>query len=164
MVQWLRTHLPVQGTPVWSLIWEDSTCHGATKPTATESTCLESVLLLKRSHSNEMPAYHNQRKPYLQQRWPSAAKNKIFWKLSAEYLASPLTYWVTLEMILTYANIWQPLLYTDRVGVRKPPKTGSTLATVSLNNISRKSASQEFRKMSCPSPQRCFWLWDPQGF
>ena len=31
VVQWSRIHLPVQGTGVRSLGWEDSTCHGATK-------------------------------------------------------------------------------------------------------------------------------------
>ena len=31
-VQWLRIHLPMQGTMVQSLIWEDPTCHMATKP------------------------------------------------------------------------------------------------------------------------------------
>ena len=32
VVQWLRFHLPMQGTGVQSLVWEDSTCSGATKP------------------------------------------------------------------------------------------------------------------------------------
>ena len=32
VVQWWRIHLPVQGTWVWSLVWEDPTCYGATKP------------------------------------------------------------------------------------------------------------------------------------
>ena len=32
VVQWLRILLPVQGTWVPSLVWEDSTCQGATKP------------------------------------------------------------------------------------------------------------------------------------
>ena len=32
VVQWLRIHLPVQGTRVQSLIREDPTCCGATKP------------------------------------------------------------------------------------------------------------------------------------
>ena len=32
VVQWLRTHLPVQETWVRSLVWEDPTCRGATKP------------------------------------------------------------------------------------------------------------------------------------
>ena len=31
VVQWLRTHLPIQGTRVWSLVWEYPTCQGATK-------------------------------------------------------------------------------------------------------------------------------------
>ena len=32
VVQWLRIRLPVQGTRVWALVWEDPTCRGATKP------------------------------------------------------------------------------------------------------------------------------------
>ena len=32
VVQWLRIHLPMQGTWVWALVWEDPTCCGATKP------------------------------------------------------------------------------------------------------------------------------------
>ena len=32
VVQWLRIHLPMQGTQVRSLVQEDLTCHGATKP------------------------------------------------------------------------------------------------------------------------------------
>ena len=31
MVQWMGIHLPIQGTQVQSLVWEDSTCVGATK-------------------------------------------------------------------------------------------------------------------------------------
>ena len=31
VVQWLRIHLPMQGTQVRALVWEDPTCHGATK-------------------------------------------------------------------------------------------------------------------------------------
>ena len=31
VVQWLRIHLPMQGTRVLSLVWEDPTCLGATK-------------------------------------------------------------------------------------------------------------------------------------
>ena len=30
--QWLRIHLPMQGTQVWALLWEDPTGCGATKP------------------------------------------------------------------------------------------------------------------------------------
>ena len=32
MAQGLRIHLPMQGTWVPSLVWEDLMCHGATKP------------------------------------------------------------------------------------------------------------------------------------
>ena len=31
MVQWMGIHLPIQGTRVQSLVWEDSTCVGATE-------------------------------------------------------------------------------------------------------------------------------------
>ena len=32
VAQWLRTLLPMQGTRVRALVWEDPTCRGATKP------------------------------------------------------------------------------------------------------------------------------------
>ncbi|KAJ8786086.1 hypothetical protein J1605_006666 [Eschrichtius robustus] len=32
VAQWLKIHLPKQGTRVRALVWEDPTCHGATKP------------------------------------------------------------------------------------------------------------------------------------
>ena len=32
VTSWYRTHLPGWGTRIWSLLQEDSTCHGATKP------------------------------------------------------------------------------------------------------------------------------------
>ena len=32
VVRWLRIHLPMQGTPVQPLVWEDPTRLGATKP------------------------------------------------------------------------------------------------------------------------------------
>ena len=32
VVQWLIIHLPMQGTQVWTLVWEDPICHGVTKP------------------------------------------------------------------------------------------------------------------------------------
>ena len=32
VVQWLRICLPMQGTRVQALVWEDPTCRGATKP------------------------------------------------------------------------------------------------------------------------------------
>ena len=32
VVQWLRIRLPMQGTRVRALVWEDPTCRGATRP------------------------------------------------------------------------------------------------------------------------------------
>ena len=32
VAQWLRIRLPMQGTPVRALVWEDLTCHRATGP------------------------------------------------------------------------------------------------------------------------------------
>ena len=32
VTQWLRICLLIQGTQVRTLVWEDLTCHGATKP------------------------------------------------------------------------------------------------------------------------------------
>ena len=32
VAQWLRVRLPVQGTRVRALVWEDPTCRGATEP------------------------------------------------------------------------------------------------------------------------------------
>ena len=50
VVWWLRIHLPVQGTWVWSLVWEDSTCLRANTLTCHiywSPRTLESVLCRK---------------------------------------------------------------------------------------------------------------------
>ena len=39
-VQWLRICLPIQGTWVWSLVLEDSTCHRAAKPAHNYWACV----------------------------------------------------------------------------------------------------------------------------
>ena len=84
VVHWLRIHLPMQGTWIQSLVWEDPTCLKTTKPlchnywacalepktqllsqptTPPESPpVLEPVLHNKRNHRNEKPAYRNERK------------------------------------------------------------------------------------------------------
>ena len=81
VAQWLRVCLPMQGTWVRTLVWEDTTCRGVTKPVrhnywacALEPlshnfwACvpqllkpehLEPVLCNKRNHRNEKPAHHN---------------------------------------------------------------------------------------------------------
>ena len=59
--QWLRIQLPVQGTWVQSLVREDPTCLGATKPVCHNyrARILQPVLQNKRSHRNETSACHN---------------------------------------------------------------------------------------------------------
>ena len=52
VVQWLRTCLPVQGTWVLSLVWEDATSHGQLSLCA-ETT--EPKLLSARNHHQEPP-------------------------------------------------------------------------------------------------------------
>ena len=57
VVQWLRIHLPMQGTRVQALVREDPTCRGAAKPAShnywagvpqlLQPTCLEPVLCNK---------------------------------------------------------------------------------------------------------------------
>ena len=54
--QWLRIRLSMQGTWVQSLVWENPTCHGATKSKHHNSWsqyALEPVLCNKSSHHNE---------------------------------------------------------------------------------------------------------------
>ena len=82
VAQWLRIRLPTQGTWVWSLVREDPTCCGATKPIrhnywacALDPTShnywarvlqllkparLEPVFHNKRSHRNEKPVHHKE--------------------------------------------------------------------------------------------------------
>ena len=81
VVQWLRICLPMQGTWVWALVWEDPTCCRATKPVCHKYwayalepashnywACvpwllkpmhLEPVLCNKISHHKEKPAHCN---------------------------------------------------------------------------------------------------------
>ena len=81
VAQWLRIHLPMQGTRVLALVWKIphaveqlSPCATTTEPelyslraTTTEACVpqlvkpahLEPVLCNKRSHRNEKPAHHN---------------------------------------------------------------------------------------------------------
>ena len=89
----VKNRLPMQGTRVRSLVQEDPTSRGATKPMCDnywahmpqllKPVRLEPVLRNKRSHSNEKPAHHNEdpRSPQLEkvcehQQRPNAAQNK----------------------------------------------------------------------------------------
>ena len=58
VAQWLRIRLPMQGTRVQSLVREDPTCHGATKPRASQllslcSRAREPQLLSPRAATTE---------------------------------------------------------------------------------------------------------------
>ena len=63
LVQWLRVCLLKQGTWVWSLVQEDSTCCGATKPMHHNhwACALEPRHRNKISHHSEKPTHLNQR-------------------------------------------------------------------------------------------------------
>ena len=54
----VKSHPPVQGTWVRSLLWEDSLRLGQLRlcATTTETACLKPVLCNKRSHCNESAA------------------------------------------------------------------------------------------------------------
>ena len=55
VAQWLRTRLPMQGTWVQALVWEDPTCRRATKPVCHN---YRACALEPASHNTE-PACHN---------------------------------------------------------------------------------------------------------
>ena len=69
VAQWLRIHLPMQGTQVRALVREDPTCRGATRPVChnywawdpqlLKPVHLEPVLHNKRSHRNEKTTRRN---------------------------------------------------------------------------------------------------------
>ena len=67
VVQWLRIRLPMQGSRVRALVWEDPTCHGATGPvsTTTEPAHLEPVLHNGRGRDSERPAHRDEDWPPL---------------------------------------------------------------------------------------------------
>ena len=75
VVQWIGICLPMQGTWVRSLVWENSTCLGATKQVRHNSwayllqllkpACQEPLLYNVRSHHNETPTHCNEEQPLL---------------------------------------------------------------------------------------------------
>ena len=75
VTQWLGVRLPMQGTRVRALVWEDPTCLGATKPMSHNCwahvprllrlTRLEPVRCNKRSHHSEGPMHCNEEWPPL---------------------------------------------------------------------------------------------------
>ena len=67
VAQWLRIHLPMRETQVWTLVWEAPAFRGATKPLThnhqahapwqPKPTHLELLLWAKSSHHNEKPVH-----------------------------------------------------------------------------------------------------------
>ena len=77
----VKNCLPMEGTWVWDMVWEEPTCRGATKPVRhnywacalepvshnywarepqlLKPVCLEPMLHNRRSHCNEKPAHRN---------------------------------------------------------------------------------------------------------
>ena len=90
VAQWLRIRLPMQGTWVRSLVWEDPTCHGATKPmhhnywACALELAREPQLLSPRATTTEA---HMPRARALQQKqppqWEACALQRIVAPLSA---------------------------------------------------------------------------------
>ena len=61
VAQWLSVYLLMQETGVPPLIWEDSTCLGATRPTTTEACVPQRTCSETRRHCNERCTPCNQR-------------------------------------------------------------------------------------------------------
>ena len=104
MVQWLRIHLPTQGSQVQSPVWEDLTCHWAAKPMHCNCRSPHALELVfhkqerppqweaPRSQLESSPCSVQLEKAHTQQWRPRAAKNKInnFKKQKLKYILLPL--------------------------------------------------------------------------
>ena len=102
-VQWLRVPLPIQGTRVRLLVWEDSTCHRATEPMhhdywdwmlqLPKPMPIELTLRSRRSlHTarRNQPCSLQVEKACAQQRRPSTAKINKLQKQTKKHLLSHL--------------------------------------------------------------------------
>ena len=76
VVPWLGICLPIQGTWVLSLLWEDSMCHGATKPEchSVPTTRKDSQWEVHAPQQTVAPAHHNERKPEHSNKDPAQPK------------------------------------------------------------------------------------------
>ena len=107
MIQWLRIHLTMQGTLVWSLVQDDRTCCRATKPLHHNcqacapgpkscncwSPCItEPMLCNKGSLCNEKPAVSTTRESLRTATKTQQPKKKINNKCYIEYQESNLNY------------------------------------------------------------------------
>ena len=87
VAQWLRIRLPVQGTRVRALVWEDPTCRGATRPREPQllslrvwnlcSTTREAATVRgPRTAMRSGPHLPQLEKALAQKQRPNTAKNK----------------------------------------------------------------------------------------
>lgn len=89
MVQWLGICLPIQGTRVQSLDWEDATCSRQLRPCATTAeACTPRAHGLQQEKPPQEAAPQAANKASMQQRRQSAAKNKIINKIILKRPAS----------------------------------------------------------------------------
>ena len=94
VAQWIRIHLPMQGTQLRSLVREDSTCCGTSKPVChncwvpmlqlLKPTYLEPVVHNKGSHCNQNLTHHNAEQPLL-----SSTRESCMKATKTERLAQP---------------------------------------------------------------------------
>ena len=75
VVQWLRIRLAVQGTLVQSLVREDPTCLGATKPMCPNYWSFGARTQQEKPPQWVAPAHHNERKPEYSNKDPAQPKN-----------------------------------------------------------------------------------------
>ena len=71
VAQWLRICLPMQGTRVQALVWEDPTCRGAARPVSHNywACAAGACAPNKRGHDSERPAHHDEA-------WPPVAATR----------------------------------------------------------------------------------------
>ena len=113
--QWLRIYLPMQGTWVWSLVQEDSTCCGATKPLYHNYwTCtLLPVLCNEKppqweAHAPQLessPHSLQLEKPCVQQQRPRVAKCKINKKTDEQVRKREKGGWITFLGFLSWLDV-----------------------------------------------------------
>ena len=72
----VKNHLPVQWTWVPSLVWEDPTCHRATKPTFTTTTGAQASQRLHSAPREQPPLATTREKPVHSNEDPAEPKNK----------------------------------------------------------------------------------------
>ena len=68
VAQWLRICLSMQGTRVRALVWEDLTCHGATRPVSHNyGACASGACApqQEKDHDSERPAHRDEEWPPL---------------------------------------------------------------------------------------------------